>query len=224
VIRGFDEGLVGMCLGERAKLVVPSELGYGARGALASLIPGGATLNFDVEVMEINGARHDGGQAAQKAPDHPKPGPIVKDAQPDDPKPAAQAQESTTGASPSTTRASRGGGAGVGVGGGGAGVGVGGGAATRTELGTADWQPPAATVPPASGNFNMVSTGGVAGGGGGGTVPRGQRVVTVDAPLAGDRPSVWPNPRNMPAHAGGLSAATVAAQKKVTRGGDFQTH
>ena len=47
VIKGWDEGLVGMCIGEKRTLVIPPEKGYGDRGAGAD-IPGGATLNFEV--------------------------------------------------------------------------------------------------------------------------------------------------------------------------------
>ena len=41
MIDGWDQGLVGMCKGEKRKLVVPSELGYGDKGA-AGVIPGEA--------------------------------------------------------------------------------------------------------------------------------------------------------------------------------------
>ena len=54
MIRGWDEGIVGLCKGAKAILVVPPDMGYGDRGA-GSAIPGGATLNFDVEVVDING-------------------------------------------------------------------------------------------------------------------------------------------------------------------------
>lgn len=52
VIKGWDYGLIGLCLGAKATLVIPPEMGYGDRGGGGS-IPGGATLNFDVEVMKI---------------------------------------------------------------------------------------------------------------------------------------------------------------------------
>jgi FK506-binding protein 14 len=52
VIKGWDEGLVGLCKGAKATIVIPPEMGYGAQGAGAD-IPGGATLNFDVEVVDI---------------------------------------------------------------------------------------------------------------------------------------------------------------------------
>lgn len=43
-----------MCVGERRKLVIPSGKGYGERGA-GGKIPGGATLQFDVELLDIKG-------------------------------------------------------------------------------------------------------------------------------------------------------------------------
>ncbi|RLU25654.1 hypothetical protein DMN91_001811 [Ooceraea biroi] len=53
VIKGWDQGLLDMCVGEKRKLTIPPELGYGDKGA-GNVIPGGATLTFEVELMNIS--------------------------------------------------------------------------------------------------------------------------------------------------------------------------
>mmetsp|Transcript_45798 Transcript_45798/g.74714 ORF Transcript_45798/g.74714 Transcript_45798/m.74714 type:complete len:170 (+) Transcript_45798:53-562(+) len=56
VIKGWDQGLIGMCIGEKRRLKIPAHLGYGDRGSPPK-IPGGATLVFDTELIDIEDSK-----------------------------------------------------------------------------------------------------------------------------------------------------------------------
>ena len=53
VIPGLDQGLVGLCKGSKAHIVIPPRLAYGDSGVPNSNVPGGATLRYDVEIVDI---------------------------------------------------------------------------------------------------------------------------------------------------------------------------
>ncbi|KAL8878120.1 MAG: hypothetical protein Q9192_008517 [Flavoplaca navasiana] len=58
VIKGWDEGLLDMCIGDKRKLTIPPEFGYGDRAM--GPIPAGSTLIFETELVGIKGVEKEG--------------------------------------------------------------------------------------------------------------------------------------------------------------------
>ena len=52
VIKGWDQGIIGMQVGGKRKLIVPAHLGYGER-SMGSLIPANSNLTFEIELLEV---------------------------------------------------------------------------------------------------------------------------------------------------------------------------
>eukprot|EP00933_Yihiella_yeosuensis_P054984 TRINITY_DN53604_c0_g1_i1.p1 TRINITY_DN53604_c0_g1~~TRINITY_DN53604_c0_g1_i1.p1 ORF type:complete len:222 (-),score=44.63 TRINITY_DN53604_c0_g1_i1:7-672(-) len=52
LIAGLEQGIIGLCKGAKASLVIPPHLGWGVNGA--GIVPGGATLHFDVEIVDVS--------------------------------------------------------------------------------------------------------------------------------------------------------------------------
>ncbi|XP_048567089.1 peptidyl-prolyl cis-trans isomerase FKBP15-2-like [Triticum urartu] len=64
VIKGWDQGLLGMCIDEKRNLSITANMGYGERGSPPK-IPGGATLVFDTELIAVNGKTSTGATTAE---------------------------------------------------------------------------------------------------------------------------------------------------------------
>lgn len=54
VIKGWDQGVVGMKVGGKRRLIIPPELGYGVNGS-GAVIPGNATLIFEIQLLAVAG-------------------------------------------------------------------------------------------------------------------------------------------------------------------------
>lgn len=54
MLQGWDRGVVGMRVGDKRRLTVPPQMAYGTSG-VRGVIPPNATLNFDVELVDVKG-------------------------------------------------------------------------------------------------------------------------------------------------------------------------
>ena len=75
VISGWDIGIMSMELGEKAELTIASDYGYGDRGSSRGGIPGGATMIFTVELVEIKGKSAPKKEPETKPAPAPEPSP-----------------------------------------------------------------------------------------------------------------------------------------------------
>ncbi|KAG9199387.1 hypothetical protein G6514_008546 [Epicoccum nigrum] len=108
VIRGWDQGLLGMCIGEGRKLTIPPGMAYGSEGV--GPIPPGATLVFETELLGIKGVKAEPPPAESETGNEPempgKPTPAAEPAKEEDmPSPPAEASSSIALAMPTTAPA-----------------------------------------------------------------------------------------------------------------------
>ena len=52
VIKGWDAGVVGMCVGESRSLIIPPGMAYGTKG-VGEIVPPCSTLDFDIELLDV---------------------------------------------------------------------------------------------------------------------------------------------------------------------------